>query len=111
MSFIGGFSNEFYRRLFQRIYIGGSSNGFFNRRFVQWVLKTKIFCFENSFFSYMANACMRESVRTRDNGARHCIATGLCPRDRDVLLRQCGATLRPDREGHARVTEKTMLVR
>ena len=50
MSFIGGFSNEFYRRLFQRIYIGGLSNGFFNRRFVQWVLKTKIFCFENSFF-------------------------------------------------------------
>ena len=29
--------------------------------------KQKIFCFENSF-SYMANACVRESVRTRDMG-------------------------------------------
>ena len=30
--------------------------------------KTEIFCFENSFFSYMANACVRELVRTRDMG-------------------------------------------
>ena len=29
--------------------------------------KKKIFCFENSF-SYMANACVRESARTRDIG-------------------------------------------
>ena len=29
--------------------------------------KTKIFCFGNSF-SYMANACMRESVGTRGMG-------------------------------------------
>ena len=34
-------------------------------------LKKKIFfCFENSFFSfsYMANACVRESVKTQDMG-------------------------------------------
>ena len=67
MSFIEGLSNEFYRRLVQRIYIGGLSNGFFYWRFVQWVSKTKIFCFENSF-SYMVNACVRESGRTRDMG-------------------------------------------
>ena len=70
MSFIGGLSTEFYRRLVQRIYIGGLSNGFFYQRFVQWVSKTKIFYFENSF-SYMENACVRESVRTRDMGAWH----------------------------------------
>ena len=30
---------------------------------VQWVLKTKSFCFENSFHTWQI-ACMRESVRT-----------------------------------------------
>ena len=30
--------------------------------------KQKSFGFENCFFSYMANACVRESVRTRDMG-------------------------------------------
>ena len=67
MSYIGGLSNNFYRRLVQQIYIGGLSNGFFYQRFVQRVSKTKIFCFENSL-SYMANACVKESVRTRDMG-------------------------------------------
>ena len=32
-----------------------------------FVLKTRIFCFENKF-SYMANACVRELARTRDMG-------------------------------------------
>ena len=70
MTVIGGLSNEFYWRLVQRIYIGGLSNGFFYLTFVQWVSKTKkIFCFENRFFfSYMVNACVRESVRTQDMG-------------------------------------------
>ena len=63
MNVIGGLSNEFYWRLVQQIYIGGLSNGFFHWRFVQRVSKTKIFCFENDF-SYMENACVRESVRT-----------------------------------------------
>ena len=30
--------------------------------------KQKIFCFENSLFSYMENACVRELTRTRDMG-------------------------------------------
>ena len=52
MSFIGWLSNEFYRRLVQRIYIGGLSNGFFYQRSVQWVSKVKILCFENSFHTW-----------------------------------------------------------
>ena len=59
MSFIEGLSNGFISEV--------CPMGFFYRRFVQWVSKTKIFCFENSF-SYMANACVRESVKTRDMG-------------------------------------------
>ena len=43
--------------------IGGLSNDFFYRSFGQWVSKTKIFCFENSF-SYMVNTCVVELVRT-----------------------------------------------
>ena len=52
MNVIGGLSNEFYRRLVQQIYIGGLSNGFFYWRFVQWVLKAKIFFFENGFHTW-----------------------------------------------------------
>ena len=35
--------------------------------------RTKTFCFENSVFSHLAKACMRESVRAREvgNGESH----------------------------------------
>ena len=35
----------------------------------------------------------RHSVLCRDSGARHCVATRLCVRDRDALSRQCSAAL------------------
>ena len=38
MSFIGGLSNEFYRRLVRQIYIGGLSNRFQEQK--SFVLKT-----------------------------------------------------------------------
>ena len=84
-------SNKFYRRVVQQInyirvcplkfigvcpinYIGGLSNKFYwsmsnklYRRLTNEFSKTKIFCFENSF-SYMENACVTESARTRDMG-------------------------------------------
>ena len=49
--------------------------------------KTKIFYFGNSF-SYMANACVRESMRTRDmHEARHVIINAeICM----FLLNVCG---------------------
>ena len=43
---------------------------------------------------------LRHSVLCHDSGARHCVTTRLCTRDRDALYQQCGAALRPDREGH-----------
>ena len=48
---------------------------------------------------------LRHSVLCRDSGARHYVTTRLCVRDRDVLSRQCGATLGRDREGHGRTTD------
>ena len=47
-------------------YIGGLSNKLYGRLTNEFS-KTKIVCFENSF-SYMENACVRESARTRDMG-------------------------------------------
>ena len=54
----------------------------------------------------MANACVKESMRTRDSGARHCVTARLRARDRHTLSRQCGAVLCRDREGHARTTDQ-----
>ena len=59
MNVIGGLSNEFYRRLVQRIYIGGLSNGLFYRRLVQWVSKAKIFVLKIVFIH---GKCMCEGV-------------------------------------------------
>ena len=67
MNVIGGLSNEFLSKGCPMNVIGGLYNEFFYWRFVQWVSKTKIFCFENSI-SYMVNACVGESVRTQDMG-------------------------------------------
>ena len=57
-----------YRRVVQYIIIlkfGGLSTLLQDRSMSNGFSKTKSFCFE-SRFSYMALACVRESVRTRD---------------------------------------------
>ena len=41
----------------------------------------------------------RHSVLCRNSGVRHYVTTRLCARDKDTLSRQCGATLRRDKEG------------
>ena len=66
MNFIGGLSNEFYWRLVQMIYIEGLYNGFSIRGSSNGFQKKKSFILKT--ISYMANACVRESVRTRDMG-------------------------------------------
>ena len=45
---------------------------------------------------------LRHSVLCDDSGARHCVTTRLCARNRYAMSQQYGATLRHDREGHAR---------
>ena len=67
MNVIEGLSNEFLSEGCLTNVFRGFSNEFFYRRFTQWVSKTKIFCFENSF-SYMVNACVGELMRTQDMG-------------------------------------------
>ena len=44
-------------------------------------------------FHDMRSSMSRHSVLCRDSGARHCVATRLCVRDRDALSRQCSAAL------------------
>ena len=61
MSFIGVLSNGFISEGCPMGFsIGGLFNGFQKEK--------KIFCFENRFFLYMANAYVRESGRTQDMG-------------------------------------------
>ena len=67
MNCIRWFSNKSYWRLVKRNYSDGCSMELY-RRLINEFSKTKIFCFENSFFSYMASAYVRESVRTRGMG-------------------------------------------
>ena len=55
MDCFGELSNNSPRRIVQRIYIGGLP-----------INKTNIFVWKQ--FSYMAQACVRESVRTRGMG-------------------------------------------
>ena len=50
---------------------------------------------------------LRHSVLCRDSGARHCVTTRLCKRNRDALSRQCGIALCHDREGHAPAIDQT----
>ena len=47
----------------------------------------------------------RHSALCLDSGARHCVATRLCARNREALSGQCGVVLHRDREGHARATD------
>ena len=48
----------------------------------------------------------RHSILCCNSGARHCVVTKLCARDRDTLSRQYGSTLRCDREGHAHAIDQ-----
>ena len=54
------------------IRLGGLSNRFYRNPIVCF-REQKPFCFENSVFSYLALACVRESVRAREvgNGELH----------------------------------------
>ena len=51
----------------QTIHLGGLSNRILSE--IDNVFsRTKTFCFENSVFSHLAYACVKESVRARDVG-------------------------------------------
>ena len=60
-------SNNSPRRIVQRICLEGCPKEFY-RKSNNVFLRTKTFCFENSVFSYLAYACLRESKRARDVG-------------------------------------------
>ena len=49
------------------IHLGGLSNRILSEIGIMFS-RTKTFCFENSVFSHLAYACVRESVRARDVG-------------------------------------------
>ena len=49
------------------IHLGGLSNRILSEISIMFS-RTKAFCFENSVFSHLAYACVRESVRARDVG-------------------------------------------
>ena len=66
-NYIGGLSPKLFIGVCPLNYIGGLTKKFWNRRSPNELSKTKMFCFGNNF-SYMENACVRESVRTRGMG-------------------------------------------
>ena len=59
-------SNKLYQRVIHKYYRSMSNKLYW--RLTNEFSKTKIFCFENGFFSYIANACVRELARTRGMG-------------------------------------------
>ena len=64
LDYIGGLSTKLFIGVCPLIYIGGLTNKFQYRRLSNEFSKTNIFVLK-TVFPYMANACVRESVRTR----------------------------------------------
>ena len=60
-------SNNSPRRIVQRICLEGCPKEFY-RKLNNVFSRTKTFCFENSVFSHLTYACVRESERARDVG-------------------------------------------
>ena len=64
MDCFGELSNNSLMRNVQRIFLDGCSKEFY-RKTNNVFSRTKTFCFENSVFSHLAYACVRESERAR----------------------------------------------
>ena len=67
MDYFGELSNNSPRRIVQRICSEGYLKEFY-RKLNNVFSRTKTFCFENSVFSHVAYAWVRESERARDVG-------------------------------------------
>ena len=67
MDCFGELFNNSPRRIVQRICSEGCPKEFY-RKSNNVFSRTKTFCFENSVFSHLAYACVRESERARDVG-------------------------------------------
>ena len=67
MDCFGELSNNSSQRIVQRICSEGCLKEFYRKSNNVFSI-TKTFCFENSVFSHLAYACMRESERARDVG-------------------------------------------
>ena len=67
MDCFGELSNNSPQRIVQHICSEGCPKEFY-RKLNNVFSITKTFCFENSVFSHLAYACVRESERARDVG-------------------------------------------
>ena len=67
LNYIRGLSNNISRSMSIKLYFGGLSNIYLIFEECPMSFKKKNFCFQKHI-SYMANACVRESVRTRNMG-------------------------------------------
>ena len=63
---VGG-AHELFRRVIQQIRLGGLSSKFYRNSVVSFQ-EQKSFVLKTVFFSHLAQAWVRESVRTRDMG-------------------------------------------
>ena len=63
---VGG-AHELFRRVIQHIRLRGLPNKFYRNSVVSF-REQKTFVLKTVFFSHLALACVRESVRTRDMG-------------------------------------------
>ena len=63
-------SNNSPRRIVQHICSKGCPKEFY-RKSNNVFSRTKTFCFENSIFSHLTYACVRESERAQDAGKGH----------------------------------------
>ena len=61
---VGG-AHELFQRVIQKIRLGGLSNNFYRNSVVSF-REQKDFVLKIVFYSHLAYACVRESVRTRD---------------------------------------------